>query len=89
MFFIPRQRHGLVGLSPQAQQVAIPQGREYAINEAVKRSQVEESVDLSDEIPATVGSIDLFAACRAAGIENVQILTTMPHSSLKKAASVN
>lgn len=63
-------------------------GREYVINEAVKRRQKEEPVDASDEFPATVGNIGLLAACRAAGIENIQILTTMPHSSLKKAASV-
>lgn len=50
---------------------------------------MEESVDSSDEIPATVGNAGLLTACRAAGIENVQILTTMPHSSLKKAASIN
>lgn len=63
-------------------------GREYVINEAVKRRQMEKSVDSSDEISATVGNNGLLAACRAAGIENAQILTTMPHSSLKKAASV-
>lgn len=63
-------------------------GREYVINEAVKRRQMEESVDSSNEIPATVGNVGLLAACRAAGIGNVQILTTMPHSSLTKAASV-
>lgn len=49
---------------------------------------MEESVDSSDEIPATVGNAGLLVACRAAGIENVQILITMPNSSLKKAASV-
>lgn len=63
-------------------------GREYVVNEAVKRRQEEESVNSSDEIPATVGNIGILAACQAAGIENFQILTTMPHSSLKKAASV-
>ena len=30
----------------------------------------------------------MLAACRAADIDNVQILTTMPHSSLKKASSI-
>lgn len=63
-------------------------GREYVVNEAVKRRQMEWPVNSSDEIAATVGNSGLLAASRAAGIENVQILTTMPHSSLKKAASV-
>lgn len=63
-------------------------GREYVVNEALNRRQKEEPVGGSDEIPATVGNIGLLAACRAAGVDNVQILTTMPHSSLKKAASM-
>lgn len=36
----------------------------------------------------SVGEIGLLAACREAGITDIQVLTTMPHSSLKKAASV-
>lgn len=68
--------------------VGLACGREYVINEAVKRRQRDESVDSSDEISSMVGNIGLLAACRAARVDNVQVLTTMPHSSLKKAASV-
>ncbi|CAD0082715.1 unnamed protein product [Aureobasidium vineae] len=39
-------------------------------------------------VTADVSSQGLFAAMRAAGIHNIRILTTTPHSSLKKAASI-
>ncbi|KAH0281011.1 tyrosine decarboxylase, partial [Aureobasidium melanogenum] len=52
--------------------------REHIIKTAAARSGVI----------ADVSSQGLFAAMQAAGINNIQILTTMPHSSLRKAASV-
>lgn len=53
-------------------------GREYVIQEAGKRKGVE----------ASVGTDGLLEASRKAGIEKVQIITTVPHSSLGKAASI-
>lgn len=52
--------------------------REYIIKNAAARNGVA----------ADVSSQGLFAAMQAAGINDIQILTTMPHSSLKKAASI-
>lgn len=62
-------------------------GREYVINQALGRRQ-RNSINPNDEVRETVGDKGLLAACRAADIDNVQILTTMPHSSLKKASSI-
>ncbi|KAL8872913.1 MAG: hypothetical protein Q9174_001541 [Haloplaca sp. 1 TL-2023] len=62
--------------------VGLACGREYIINEAIRKRNTT-GVNIE-----TVGENGLLAACRAADITDVQILTTMPHSSLKKAASV-
>lgn len=35
----------------------------------------------------SIGELGLLEACREAGIDRVQVLTTMPHSSLWKSAS--
>ncbi|KAL8940539.1 MAG: hypothetical protein Q9216_002756 [Gyalolechia sp. 2 TL-2023] len=59
-------------------------GREYVINHAIRKRQQQTT---SKEVE-TVGNVGLLAACRAADVTDVQILTTMPHSSLKKASSV-
>lgn len=61
-------------------------GREYTINQAISRRK-KNSIKSTDEKHETVGVRGLLAACRAADIDNVQILTTLPHSSLKKASS--
>ncbi|KAH7378850.1 pyridoxal-dependent decarboxylase [Pyrenochaeta sp. MPI-SDFR-AT-0127] len=54
-------------------------GREYIIAEAsAHRTDVENSV----------GEIGIVEAMRRAGIDEVQVLTTVPHSSLSKAASI-
>ncbi|KAL9130866.1 MAG: hypothetical protein Q9217_001067 [Psora testacea] len=57
-------------------------GREYVIIQALRRrfSGLDPAVN--------VGAHGLIAACRAAGLESVDVYTTMPHSSLLKAASV-
>lgn len=62
-------------------------GREYIINKAIIRHREQQGF-VTDEGVDSVGEAGLLAACRAAGIENIQILTTMPHSSLGKAASI-
>ncbi|EUC46398.1 hypothetical protein COCMIDRAFT_93087 [Bipolaris oryzae ATCC 44560] len=54
-------------------------GREYVIAEAsAHRTDAENSV----------GEIGIVEAMRRAGIDDIQILTTVPHSSLSKAASI-
>ncbi|KAL9101535.1 MAG: hypothetical protein Q9163_003211 [Psora crenata] len=57
-------------------------GREYVISQAVRRHFCgrESLVD--------VGAHGLLGACRAAGLESIDVYTTMPHSSLLKAASI-
>lgn len=62
-------------------------GREYVINEAVMRYRRQQKIENGEDL-VSVGEHGLLAACRAAGVENIQILTTMPHSSLGKAASI-
>lgn len=54
-------------------------GREYVVTEAsAHRTDVENSV----------GEVGIVEAMRRAGIDDIQILTTVPHSSLSKAASI-
>lgn len=65
--------------------LGLASGREYIINEAVKRCNSSKQKNLSTE---TVGQDGLVAACRAAEVDSVQLLTTLPHSSLTKAASI-
>ncbi|KAL8833835.1 MAG: hypothetical protein Q9170_004057 [Blastenia crenularia] len=64
--------------------VGLACGREYIINQAIRKRKAQ---TISNEIE-TVGNVGLLAACRAAGITDIQILTTLPHSSLKKASSI-
>ncbi|KAI4195948.1 MAG: hypothetical protein LQ350_006882 [Teloschistes chrysophthalmus] len=64
--------------------VGLACGREYVVNKAIRsRGRRNESHG-----PETVGELGLLAACQAAGITNIQVLTTLPHSSLKKASSI-
>ncbi|KAL9589189.1 MAG: hypothetical protein Q9203_002017 [Teloschistes exilis] len=64
--------------------VGLACGREYVVNKAIQsRGRQPGSYG-----PRTVGELGLLAACQAAGITNIQILTTLPHSSLKKASSI-
>ena len=62
-------------------------GREYIINKAITRYREQQKSQV-DEGSVSVGEKGLLAACRAADIENIHVLTTMPHSSLGKAASI-
>lgn len=54
-------------------------GREHVIGCAASRN-ADQTV--------SVGELGLLGAMRAAGVDDVQILTTVPHSSLGKAASI-
>ncbi|KAL5425440.1 hypothetical protein PMIN07_011718 [Paraphaeosphaeria minitans] len=54
-------------------------GREYAISEA--------HAHRSDAV-SSVGELGIVEAMRSAGIDKLQILTTVPHSSLVKAAGI-
>ena len=56
-------------------------GREHIVNERIKSR-------LGSDSEETVGSLGLLKACRVAGVEEVDIFTTMAHSSLFKASSI-
>lgn len=43
---------------------------------------------MSTDENGSVAELGLLAACLEAGITDIQVLTTMPHSSLMKAASI-
>ena len=64
--------------------VGLACGREFVVNNAIQ-SRSKQSTSSRQEI---VGEDGLLAACRAADVTNIQVLTTMPHSSLRKASSV-
>jgi glutamate/tyrosine decarboxylase-like PLP-dependent enzyme len=57
-------------------------GRQWVILEAARRRGIDNS-ELCD-----VAKVGVIKAMRFAGIDEVQILTTVPHSSLSKAASI-
>ena len=67
--------------------LGLASAREHVINQAVKRRKVSLS-KLSNVCVETVGEHGLVAACEAAEVDNIQILTTLPHSSLIKATSI-
>lgn len=56
-------------------------GREYIVNERIKSR-------LGPNAEESVGSLGLLKACRVAGVEEINIFTTMAHSSLFKASSI-
>ena len=57
-------------------------GRESVLLGALKRANG------GNEVEESIGELGILEACRRAGIEHFQLLTTMAHSSLRKAASV-
>ena len=59
-------------------------GREWILQKKLARAVANEAGAWID----SVGELGLLEACKTAGIESLQILTTMPHSSLRKAASI-
>ena len=62
-------------------------GREYIIDHALKQRKHNFN-SLNNSSEETVGKYGLLAACRVADIDDVQILTTLPHSSVSKASSI-
>jgi glutamate/tyrosine decarboxylase-like PLP-dependent enzyme len=58
-------------------------GRQYVIEQAAKR--LHPDVDLET---VNVGQVGLLKAMNTAGLEDIRIITTVPHSSLRKAASI-
>ena len=58
-------------------------GREYVLSKACSQDE-----ECDSEGPISVGELGLLEACRRADVGNLAVITTMPHSSLGKAASV-
>lgn len=54
-------------------------GREYAVSKASAHP---------DQFVNSVGEVGIVEAMRSAGVDRIQILTTVPHSSLVKAAGI-
>ncbi|KAI9738791.1 MAG: hypothetical protein M1834_008298 [Cirrosporium novae-zelandiae] len=65
-------------------------GREAIIEAGLseQRLLVETGLEPHSSQTISVGEMGLLAACQAAGINTIRILTTSPHSSLLKAASI-
>ncbi|KAM3431048.1 hypothetical protein MY4824_007342 [Beauveria thailandica] len=64
-------------------------GREHVIgNKFAAAAAGEEEEEQQQQQRAAVGETGLLAAARAAGVDEIQVLTSMGHSSLGKAASV-
>ena len=59
-------------------------GREWILQRKLTKTTMNGVGNRKD----SVGELGLLASCRRAGINSLQILTTMPHSSLRKAAGV-
>ncbi|KAJ7658954.1 pyridoxal phosphate-dependent transferase [Mycena rosella] len=55
-------------------------GREFCVAEAGRRR--------SPPVDASVAQLGVVPACLRAGVRKIQVLTTLPHSSLSKAASI-
>ncbi|KAJ7146056.1 pyridoxal phosphate-dependent transferase [Mycena epipterygia] len=55
-------------------------GREFAVAEAGRRR--------APPLNSSVAQFGVVAACLQAGVRKIQVLTTLPHSSLSKAASI-
>lgn len=67
--------------------LGLASGREYVINQAVKRCKAS-SGKPNNVFIETVGEHGLVSACKAAEVDTIQLLTTLPHSSLTKASSI-
>ena len=77
------QWHGLFTTGATASNiVGLTLAREYVINNAI------EKVTGDTEGSNTVRNLGIPRACRLAGLEDIDIFTTRPHSSLVKAASI-
>ena len=67
--------------------LGLASGREYVINQAVRKCKSGSS-RLDNSSFESVGEHGILTASKAAEIDTIQILTTSPHSSLKKASSI-
>ncbi|KAM3452189.1 hypothetical protein MY3296_004778 [Beauveria thailandica] len=63
-------------------------GREHVIGNKFAAAAAGEEEEQQQQQRAAVGETGLLAAARAAGVDEIQVLTSMGHSSLGKAASV-
>ncbi|EJP64063.1 pyridoxal-dependent decarboxylase [Beauveria bassiana ARSEF 2860] len=63
-------------------------GREHVIGKKLAAGAGDEQEEERRRRIAAVGEMGLLAAARAAGVDEIQVLTSMGHSSLGKAASV-
>ena len=67
-------------------------GREFVVSQALRRAHEATSPSLSPASTSTashsVGELGLLQACAQAGIKQIQVLTSMGHSSLSKAAGI-
>ena len=61
-------------------------GREWTISERIRVAVQTSPSNFTEKV--TIGEAGMLAACRHAGIDEVIIVTTMPHSSIRKASSV-
>ena len=61
-------------------------GREYVVGKAVQRHNRNSKFPMTPN--ATVGDDGLLAACMAGKLDKIQLLTTLPHSSMMKACSI-
>ena len=80
--FDPKEWSGVFSTGATASNVlGLACGREYVLNERIKSR-------LGPDSEESVGSLGLVKACRVAGVEGIDIFTTMAHSSLYKASSI-
>ena len=61
-------------------------GREWTIAERIRAAAQTKPSNIIREM--TIGEVGMLKACRYAEVDEVLLLTTMPHSSIKKASSV-
>lgn len=68
--------------------LGIALAREYVVAQAGERAQDASKTQANVKDPFSIAEVGLLKATRSARVEDIQILTTVPHSSIKKAASI-
>lgn len=63
-------------------------GREFVVSQALRRAAQEATSNSETASNNSVGELGLLQACAQAGIKQIQVLTSMGHSSLSKAAGI-
>ncbi|KAL9110425.1 MAG: hypothetical protein Q9227_004969 [Pyrenula ochraceoflavens] len=61
--------------------VGLAMGREWVVRAAMRKGGLDEGL-------GSIGEVGILDACAGAGIRRIQVLSTMPHSSMIKAAGV-